>query len=118
MGERLGPSVRLSTIAWSCLFILAGVAVIAGWLPGNPGGLRSAIGGVLMTLGALGLVIPLVTWSVLRTTRPEDYEGSCPVGRVCPECEAFTFYPRADCKNCGLDLAPTPVLGRRESEPL
>lgn len=110
--------MRLSTLIWSTGFILAGIAIALDWIPGNGGALRTALAGFLITLGALGIAIPTVTWTVMRTTRPEDYEGSCPVGRVCPDCGAFTFYPRNECRNCGIDLTPTPVLGRLESEPL
>jgi hypothetical protein len=62
----------------------------------------------LVTFGLLMLSIPFTQWYLRKTTRPEDYQGRCPVGRVCPSCEVFNFYPRSTCRTCGDDLGPVP----------
>lgn len=56
--------------------------------------------GVLYTISFLVLSVPVTTWFLKRTTRSEDYQGTCPVGKVCPDCGAFTFAPRKDCRSC------------------
>lgn len=112
--------MKPSTFVWGTLFLAAGILVAGGWFPGAASastGPRIGLAGVLLTLGALTVGIPLVTWFIGKTSRPEDYEGTCPVGRVCPDCGAFTFYPKPNCKSCGRDLKGVVTTGTK-TEPL
>lgn len=120
MWVRIGRLVRVATFVWGFLFLVAGVLLIGGWFPGADDagtGPRVGLGLFLSMLGALTIGIPVITWVIRKTTRPEDYEGTCPVGRVCPDCGAFTFYPRPDCKSCGRDLEGVVTTGSK-TEPL
>lgn len=100
--------MRLSSLVWGLLAITAGVLLLLDVLPGASAfapGPKLGIGMVLLTWGTLLIATPLTAWYLRRTTRPEDYEGTCPVGRVCPRCDAFNFNPRTECRVCGSDLA-------------
>lgn len=59
--------------------------------------------GVATTLLVLGLFILLASnaaWILRKTTRPEDYQGGCPVGARCA-CGHFNLKPRKACRQCG-----------------
>ena len=111
---RLARPMRPAHWFWGAAFAAGGTAVL---LTGAPDGPRIGIAMVLITLAALVVGLPLSTWILRKTTRPEDYEGSCPVGRLCPSCEAFNYNPRKVCRVCGHDLADArPATGERQTK--
>ena len=53
----------------------AGIVLVAGWFAGSEDAsnvARFGLGMVLITLGALVIGVPITTWVVRKTTRPED----------------------------------------------
>lgn len=100
--------VRVRQWVTGGVLLVAGIAVAAGALPGAATGPRIGIAAALIMLGALVVGIPLTTWILRRTTRPEDYAGTCPVGRSCT-CGAFNMNPRTTCRACGAELGPLPA---------
>lgn len=105
-----------SSLAWGALFLA--LAVVVALLPGAASAPRV---GVVALLAMLGLTVAFVgnaSWLLRRTTRPEDYRGTCPVGASCPACGAFNLKPRTTCRAChapvGAD-APVPAEGGAEA---
>ncbi len=97
---RLGRPVKVLGIAAS----VAGILLLGGWMPGSDGmalGPRIGVGAFLLMIGFLMLSIPFVQFFLRRTTKAEDYQGTCPVGESCPACGAFNYKPRPDCRSCG-----------------
>lgn len=95
--------MRLAQWIWGTGFILGGVLMALGAFPGADAaatGPRIGLAMVFVTLGGLVIGVPLTTWILRRTTRPEDYEGTCPVGWACEPCGAFNYHPRQACRSC------------------
>lgn len=106
---RAAVRVRHWVVGLSC--IAAGAAVATGLFAGVAAGPRIGIATALITLGCLVIGVPLSVWILRKTTRPADYTGNCPVGRVCPACEAFNMNPRTVCRVCRTDLAAGQTVG-------
>lgn len=97
-------SVRVRSILWGTALMLAGVLLLAAWMPGSQGmatGPRIGMGMLALTLGGLTIGIPAVNLLLRMRARPGDYEGRCPVGESCPGCGAFNLKPRQACRACG-----------------
>ncbi len=91
-----GLFVNRRSLFWGLAF-LAG-AVTIGLLARSPPQI-----GMAVFLGMLGITLILAAnaeWFLRKTTRPEDYEGSCPVGESCRACGAFNYKPRRACRSC------------------
>lgn len=59
--------------------------------------------GMAAFLGMFGITLILMAnaeWFLRKTTRPEDYQGTCPVGQSCTACGAFNYKPRKTCRSC------------------
>lgn len=95
--------VRLSTLLWGLACLILGTLIATGTIPNTATGPRIGLSMALYTLALLFLGIPATSWIIKRTTRPEDYQGTCPVGRVCT-CGAFNYNPRTICRSCGQNL--------------
>lgn len=110
--------MRLRQWIWGLLLIAGGTLLLLDVLPGSDAfadGPRIGMAMALWTLATLILGAPLVTWYLRKTTHPQDYEGACPVGKVCPRCDAFNFNPRTECRMCRTDLTN---VGPATREPL
>ena len=97
MDHRLAATVNRRSLLWG-LLMLAGAIVI-----GLDAGGRPARIGMAAFLGMAGLTLILMAnaeWFLRKTTRPEDYKGTCPVGESCPGCGAFNYKPRKACRSC------------------
>ncbi len=109
-----------STILWGTAFAIGGVLVAGAWLPGADAwalGPRIGIASLCLMVSFLLFATWATQWFLAASGRNKDGGGSCPVGRVCPACGAFTFYPKSDCKACGADLSSEETLGI-QTEPL
>lgn len=94
---------------YGAIWITLGILFITGWFPGSDSvadGPRIGLAVASWMFAGLVLGIPLTLWYVRKFTRPEDYDGNCPVGNVCTKCETFNFNPRTKCKDCGSPLEP------------
>jgi hypothetical protein len=101
--DPVGGAVEARRLAWALLFVVLGVLLVGAWLPGSSGwgvGPRVGAATALFVLGGLLLLFPAVHWILRKTTRPEDYDGGCPVGKTCA-CGHFNFKPRSECRQCG-----------------
>jgi hypothetical protein len=104
--------VKVSSFVFGALLVAAGVLLAGGWMPGADSmatGPRIGFAVASFMFAALVMGVPLAGWYVRKFTRPEDYEGGCPVGSVCTQCETFNFNPRKKCKECGTVLEFHPV---------
>jgi hypothetical protein len=87
----------------SALSLALGALLLAGRLPGAAGmatGPRLGMGTFLVMLGVLLLGLAAAPWVLRKTTKPQDYEGGCPVGARCG-CGQFNLKPRKVCRGCG-----------------
>lgn len=94
-------------VGWGLAFIVAGLAVAFGWLPGASqwaGGPRAGLATGFLMLGITVLLAGNAAWILRRTTKAEDYRGGCPVGATC-KCGHFNFKPRKVCRECGASTA-------------
>lgn len=96
--------MRLSTIIWGTACLLLGIFIATGIIPNTATGPRIGLSMLLFTMALLFLGIPATAWFIKRTTKPEDYKGTCPVGKVCPACGTFNYNPRTTCRSCGENL--------------
>lgn len=86
------------SLFWGLLFL-----VLAVFLATTADGSAPRIGMAVMA-GMFGLTLILMAnaaWFLRRTTNPEDYKGTCPVGESCSGCGAFNYKPRKTCRSCG-----------------
>ncbi|MGB0653666.1 MAG: hypothetical protein ACPGQL_10755 [Thermoplasmatota archaeon] len=93
---------------WGFLFILLGVLFATGLVPAADGwgtGPRVGLSAGLIMLGLTLALAANAEWFLRKTTRPEDYKGTCPVGSSCGQCGAFNYKPRTTCRSCSADLA-------------
>jgi hypothetical protein len=91
----------------SAAFLAAGALLLSGRIPGAAGmaeGPRVGMGAFLLMVGFLLLAIAAMPMILRATTRPEDYEGGCPVGARC-SCGHFNLKPRRMCRECGAAMA-------------
>lgn len=95
--------MRLSTIVWGLISLTSGLLIALGAFPGAATGPRIGLSMAFFTLALLFLGIPATAWIIKRTTKPEDYKGTCPVGKVCT-CGTFNYNPRIICRSCGTNL--------------
>jgi hypothetical protein len=117
-GVPVAARVRVRHWVLGVLFIVAGAVVAAGAFSRVASGPRVGISTALIVIGALVVAVPLSVWVLRKTTRPEDYVGNCPVGRVCPACDAFNMNPRTTCRACGAALGGRDVARTASKEPL
>jgi len=92
----------LRTAVWGLAFVIAGVVVALGFLPGasdwSPGP-RAGVAALLLALGATVLGVGLAARLLRR-----DETGACPVGATCA-CGHFNLKPRRTCGACGQPTA-------------
>jgi len=107
-GAAVAADVNVRAIVWGLGMVALGIVLATDLVPGSARmatGPRIGIIALLITLGVTTLLIANAAWVLRRTTRPEDYEGGCPVGASCGKCGAFNLKPRTSCRSCGVDLA-------------
>ncbi|MEA3190481.1 MAG: hypothetical protein QOD77_1063 [Thermoplasmata archaeon] len=95
--------MKLSTLVWGLAWLVAGLAVAFGWVPGADGwaqGPRYGIAALLLVLGVVLIVGANAAWTLRRTAREDGAGGGCPVGATCA-CGHFNLKPRRACKACG-----------------
>jgi len=99
--------VKWGRLVVAALVLAAGALLAAGRFPGSASmaeGPRVGMGAFLVMLGFLVLTIAAMPALLRATTRPEDYEGGCPVGARC-SCGHFNLKPRRVCRECGAAMA-------------
>lgn len=102
MRARLGAVVNGRAIFWgTALVVLAALIGTGVLLGGAAPGPRIGVTTFLAVAGLTILAVGNAEWFLRKTTRPEDYQGTCPVGESCDACGAFNYKPRRDCRSCG-----------------
>lgn len=94
--------MNVGALAWGLAWLAAAAVVGLGALPGSDGWGMGPRVGLTVLLGMLGATVALAgnaAWFLGKTTRPEDYEGGCPVGARCA-CGVFNMSTRKTCKGC------------------
>ncbi len=88
-------------ILWAITLATAATLVETGTILGNSQpGPRIGITAFLAVLALTVLTVGNVEWYLRRTTKPADYQGTCPVGESCEDCGAFNYKPRQICRSC------------------
>lgn len=85
------------SLIWGLIFL-----GLAAFLATSANGSAPRIGMAVMS-GMFGITLILMAnaaWFLRRTTNPEDYKGTCPVGESCKSCGAFNYKPRKTCRSC------------------